>query len=160
MSKRKPKYEVNILKRFADELAHPRLGEKIDYAYRISKALEAIQLAILGGDPMVIDNSISALFALIPESWYDEEFSEDISNARVTYEEETQSIWCGIPWGNSYVETKENTEKFLVLLACINLLDRLDMLARKEYREVVGGVPFGQQNVLFEKSEGEEEEEE
>ena len=161
MSVRKPRFPVHIIRRFEDELTKPTLQEKLDYAGRIGKGIEAVQLAILSGDPVMIDNAISALFSMIPTAWYDDQFIKDIKDAVEVYEEYQQPTWCGgVPYGKPVKVLVERKEPFLVLQACISLLERLGMLGRKVRKEVQTGIRIEDVEKAYEElmKEGMEEE--
>lgn len=76
----------------------------------------------------------------IPSSWYDNEFVEDIKG--VITEKIVPNVvkWCGISMSKEYMEkhdiplTKKvnNVNYFKLKNAIINLLDRLNMLVRKD----------------------------
>jgi len=138
---RRFKVPIHIIRRFEEELTKPTLQEKLDYAGRIGKGIEAVQLAILTGDPVTIDNSISALFSLIPTAWYDEQFIRDIKEAVDVVKEYQQPTWCGgVPYGEPEEVIVEKKEPFLILQACISLFERLGMLGRKMRKEVQTGI--------------------
>lgn len=96
---------------------------------------------------MKVNTMIMNLLNDIPNTWYDKEFEKDIKN--VTKEREVPNVieFCGVSLSKKYMEkhdiplTKKipDVNFFRLKNAIINLLDRRNMLVRKDKIEMSTG---------------------
>lgn len=124
--------------------------ERLNYTDYLQKVIENINTALnnekvsMSKIKMMILNYLND----IPFSWYDPEFENDIKN--VIKEKETPNIikFCGFALSNAYMErhdiplTKKvnNVDFFKLKNAIVNLLDRRNMLIRKDKIEQSTGI--------------------
>lgn len=97
-----------------------------------------------------IQEAIGGLVAMIPKSWHDEQWSDDLEKSITTIKTDLRPRWCGKPISieateklgiTPFKETKIYDYKKL-FHACINLLDRRGLLSRREYVEEMTGERF------------------
>ena len=82
------------------------------------------------------------LFNLIPTIWHDEDFRKDVKNAKTTIKVDVRKEWCGKKVGEPKFEDEEKIEPYLLVNACVNLLERRELLGKKKATEKVEGVYF------------------
>jgi len=127
--------------------------ERIDYPFLLANQILNIQRVIIKDyyDPAEIVDAVETLIAMIPATWRltDEDFQDDIKNARVTYPVDIRPSFGGITATHEICEkmgwavSKEESElnHFKAFNAVINLLDRKRMLTRRNWIEKVTGEP-------------------
>lgn len=123
--------------------------ERLNYTEYIQHVIENINSALNNEKVSIIkvNTMIMNLLNDIPNTWYDNEFEKDIKN--VTREREVPNVieFCGVPLSKKYMK-KHNiplTKKipdvnfFKLKNAIINVLDRRNMLVRKDKIEMSTG---------------------
>lgn len=89
---------------------------------------------------------------LLPTRWEDEQFKKDIGEAVTKIKLDVRPKFAGVRMDRELCEKKgieveqevDVLDYFKVLKACIDLLDRLGMLSKREYTEAPTGMPFGE----------------
>jgi len=89
---------------------------------------------------------------MIPKEWHDDEFQKERETAKVTKLVDQRPGFCGKPASLEWCKArgiepykKETTFNFYALFhATINLLQRRGLLSRKNYLEIMEGVPANQ----------------
>ncbi len=142
MSNKAPQFDLNI-------------RDKLDYPYRVDQQIETFQKATLNTDysRREIEESINGLVHLMPSRWRDEKFTTDIDNAKAKVQQDIRPVFAGVRMNVELCEARdipitqevEVVDYFKMLLACIDLLDRLGMLSRREFTEAPTGMPFGEE---------------
>lgn len=126
-----------------------QLRDRINYPYLITRQIITFQQAILNFDlsPEEIAESIMGFINMIPESWRDEQFNEDLENAVTESEVDCRPSFAGVRLSvEACIEMgvattiKSTTEDYYTLFhACINLLDRRGMLSKRRFTERMKG---------------------
>lgn len=133
-----------IRRRFPN-LDRPMLTERINYSYVILQQIRIVDTTYLTGDEYTIQLAIQGLYDNIPESWHDDKFREDVEAAKKIVKIDKRPRFCNIPasletckeLGIEPFEMKETNDYSKMYRACINLLDRLGILMRKQSRDVI-----------------------
>ena len=133
-----------LRKRFPN-LERPMLTERINYSYVILQQIRIVDTTYLTGDEDSIHLAIQGLHDNIPESWHDQKFREDIEAAKVTRKIDVRPRFCGVPPSEEYCKDNDITvfkeeigfQYNKMYRACINLLDRLGILMRKQSKNVL-----------------------
>ena len=123
--------------------------ERLNYTEYIQHVIENINTSLNNEKTSMlkVQTMIMNLLNDIPDTWYDDKFEKDIKN--VIKEREVPNIieFCGIPLSNNYMKrhkiplTKKVSEVnfFKLKNAIINVLDRRNMLVRKDKIEMSTG---------------------
>lgn len=123
--------------------------ERLNYPEYLQHVIENINSALNSEkvSMMKVNTMIMNLLNDIPNTWYDNEFEKDIEN--VTKEREVPNVieFCGVPLSKKYMDkhdiplTKKipDVNFFRLKNAIINLLDRRNMLVRKDKIEMSTG---------------------
>jgi len=118
------------------------LTDRLNYPYILTKTLFAIETAFAEKDYDAdkVEGMIMLFFYKIPETWRDKQFVDDVNSAvetkmvdvRPKYGETRLNKELCEKYGFKIEEEKAQRDYFKILNAIINLLDRLNMLVRKE----------------------------
>lgn len=147
------------------------LKDRLRYTEIIEKSIMNIKSALNSDNPNTnkINTMIMDLFFDIPSSWYDEDFSNDMKQIVKTRKVPNVVMWAGVSLSIEYMKehdlklTKDVREisYFCMKNAIINLLDRRNMLIRKEKTEQSTGrnLEFQTLDELIKSLEDEENEE-
>jgi len=124
----------------------PTLAEEISYV-KVNLMGQIVRCQRSVGDPQLYADNVRQLVNMIPDSWRDEKFEHDLKKAYFRQRIESPIQNCGVPVTNCpelppRVEIVEDYDWEAVFHAVINLLDRLQVLAKREYREVFMGIKF------------------
>jgi hypothetical protein len=125
------KTKQRILERWGERISHPRIRGKLSF----DDCLSALILKIVMCDEMDFETNVHRLYYVVPESWEDEQFLEDLENAVEDFEETIPTFWCGQVW-KSQVEVKQEYDWRLVFQAIMNLFERRNLLLEKDRVEV------------------------
>lgn len=148
------------------------LKDRLKYTDLIEKSIMNIKSAINSDTINInkINTMIMDLLFDIPSSWYDEDFSRDVKSVIKIRSIPNVVMWAGVSLSKEYMEkhdlpmTKEVKEVnyFRLKNAIINLLDRRNMLIRKEKVEQSTGrnLEFETLDDLIESLEVDEKEDE
>jgi len=148
------------------------LKDRLKYTDIIEKSIMNIKSALNSDIPNInkINTMIMDLLFDIPSTWYDENFSKDMNNIVKTRKVPNVVMWAGVSLSKEYMEkhnipmTKDvkDINYFRMKNAIINLLDRRNMLIRKEKVEQSTGrnLEFETLDDLIESLEKDEENEE
>lgn len=127
--------------------------DKINYPYILGCELLKIQDVTTYGDPNAIANSIQGLVAGIPAELRDEQFFKEIKDAEYKVWKDNRPVWCGLRIGPKMYKDGEsdqpeyperglqNQEEMIkidyikVKHACVNLLNRKNMLLKEQITE-------------------------
>lgn len=142
MSSKAPQFDLNI-------------RDKLDFPFRVDQQIETFQKATLNTDysRREIEESINGLVHLMPSRWRDDKFKEDLQKAKAKVQQDIRPVFAGVRMNKDLCRerkipmTKEGEviDYFKMLLACIDLLDRLGMLSRRVFTEAPTGMPFGEE---------------
>ena len=131
------------------------IRDRLDFPYRIDQQIETFQKATLNTDysRREIEESISGLVSLMPSRWQDKKFKEDIEASKTSVQVDARPVFAGVRMKKELCEEKgialtrdlDVIDYFKMLQACIDLLDRLGMLSRREFTEAPTGMPFGEE---------------
>jgi len=118
------------------------LKDRLKYTDLIEKSIMNIKSAINADNINInkINTMIMDLLFDIPSSWYDEDFSKDVKSVIKTRSVPNVVMWAGVSLSKEYMEkhdiplTKKvrDVDFFRLKNAIVNLLDRRNMLIRKD----------------------------
>ena len=123
--------------------------ERLNYPEYLQKVIENINSALNNEKTSInkVNTMIMNLLNDIPNSWYDEEFEKDIKN--VVRQRTIPNIieFCGVPLSKNYMKkhdipltkTIPDVNFFKLKNSIVNLLDRRNMLVRKDKIEMSTG---------------------
>lgn len=126
------------------------LKERLPYTSILTASLlnlkKAINTAELNFD--LIQTLILDFFTDIPRTWQDDKFKEDVENCITTRKVKAVPYFAGVPLdaetceaqGIATIREIQEIDYFALKNAIINLLDRLNLLIRKEKIEYSTGV--------------------
>ena len=142
MSSKAPQFDLNI-------------RDKLDFPFRIDQQIETFQKATLNTtfSRREIEESINGLVSLMPTRWQDDPFKDDIKAAKAKVQKDVRPVFAGVRMNKDLCRERkipmtkevEVIDYFKMLRACIDLLDRLGMLSRREFTEAPTGMPFGEE---------------
>lgn len=148
------------------------LKERLNYPEILQKGM-LDQKAVLKDTNFsmgTLNKMILHLFYDIPHSWYDKKFAEEVKGVITKKKVKNKVYHAGVQLDKDYMKehkiplTKEITQidYFKLKLAIVNLLDRLNMLVRKDKIEMTSGKNLSIESLddLIEKMELEQKEEE
>lgn len=125
--------DYNVQLEFKERLNYPEYLQNV--IQNINNALNNEKVSM-----SKINTMMMSLKHDIPTTWYDDDFEKDIKD--VVQQKEVPNIisWCGVPMSVDYMKrhniplTKKvmNVNYFKLKNAIINLLDRRNMLVRKD----------------------------
>jgi len=125
-------------------------GDRINFSYVLANQILTHQKAMLESEKtaqIVIESFVS----MIPDSWKDKKFRDEIKKAFVTIKVDNRPLCCGDihmneetcekmgiePWVD-----KKQLDYFAMQQACLNLLERRHLLLRKSFTERMTGRQF------------------
>jgi hypothetical protein len=130
------------------------IRDRLNFPFLLGEQVTTFQKAILNKDysRREIEEAIKGLQNLIPSRWEDEQFKNDLAKAKTTIKLDIRPRFAGVSMDRKLCEEQgipieqeiEVLDYFPVLKACIDLLDRLGMLSKREHTESVTGMPFGE----------------
>lgn len=125
------------------------LRDRLNYPYLIAKQIETFQQAILNFDlsPDEISEAIEGFIHMIPASWRDDQFNEDMEEATLETEVDVRPSFAGvkidiktcIELGYPVTVKSQESDYYKLFWACINLLDRRGMLSKRRFTEKMDG---------------------
>ena len=131
------------------------IRERLDFPYRIDQQIETFQKAILNTtfSRREIEESILGLVKIIPTRWQDDEFKSALEGAKKTVSVDNRPSFAGVRMNDELCKAKnvpltrdeEIIDYFEMFQACIDILDRLGMLSKREFTEAPTGMPFGEE---------------
>ncbi len=123
--------------------------ERLNYTEYIQHVIENINTSLNNEKTSMVkvQTMIMNLLNDIPDTWYDNKFEEDIKSVITKREVPNIIEFCGVPLSKNYMErhkiplTKKVSEVnfFRLKNAIINVLDRRNMLVRKDKIEMSTG---------------------
>lgn len=126
------------------EFPNLTIKDKINYPFIIGNALLKFQEAIVKveGEQSEQETREAALclFNLIPTSWHDDLFREDLKRATLKVKLDVRKEWCGRKVGKPKFEDEEKLEPYRLVNAVVDLLERRELISKKERIEKVEGV--------------------
>ena len=134
-----------LRKRFPN-LDRPMLTERINYSYVMLEQIRIVDTTYLTGDENQINLAIQGLYDNIPESWHDDKFRDDVEKAKVIKKIDLRPVVVGHIRLDESVCKELGIESYrqevtfnysAMYRACINLLDRLGILMRKQSKDVI-----------------------
>jgi len=128
------------------------LKDRLNFPYLLANQILTFQRALLALEfsEREIRETIEGFVHMIPESWKDEQFNEDMDKATIKRKIDIRPKFCGL---SATLETckKLKIEPFMkvttfdyydLFQACINLLDRRGLTSRRTFTEKMLGKPF------------------
>jgi len=138
-----------------DHEAQLALKDRINFPYLLANQILTVQKSILVADTSIASNreireAINCLVHLIPNSWKDKDFDNDLKKAEIIEKIDIRPRFCGLPASVKFCEEhglvsyKENTsfEYHKVFQACMDLLQRKQMLTKIQRVEKLEGIIF------------------
>lgn len=118
------------------------MKDRLNYPLILETTMKNFKQAMTVDNPNVnkLNTMIIDFFTDIPSSWYDKEFADDVQKCVKTKKVPNKIRWSGVLMSEKYLE-KHKIPKyreikvfdyFSLKNAIVNLLDRLNMLVRKE----------------------------
>ncbi|MHC1587689.1 MAG: hypothetical protein ACXQTX_04370 [Candidatus Syntropharchaeia archaeon] len=120
------------MERWGDELSEPRLKGKIGYEDSIRMLINRCMICY----PEEFDHYAHRLYWSIPRSWWDDEFIEDLEDARQTVEVSVPVTFCGVPYEEKH-EFAEEVDWRKVFNAILNLCNRRNLLIAQDRIEAI-----------------------
>jgi len=127
------------------------LKDRLNYPYYLGDAILTRNRSILKENysEREIIEATENLLGLIAESWEDEKFKKDLEEATITNKIDIRPEFCGVKPSIEYCEAHGistlKEEKIFdykkLYRACINLLDRRGLTARRKFTEKMTGRP-------------------
>jgi hypothetical protein len=129
------------------------LRDRLNYPYYLGDAILTCNKSVLGQEyskDQIIQASKN-LRAMIPSGWEDDQFKEDIEKAKVIERIDIRPMVAGNmrlseakckELGVSMYREEETFDYEKLRQTCINLLDRLHLLSRREFTEKMTGRKF------------------
>jgi len=134
------------------------LKDRLNYTYILTKSLFAIEIAVneKDYDADKVEGLIMLFYYKIPETWKDKQFIDDINASKESKIVDVRPRFGKIPldkelckeYGLKIKEKVEYINYLKIVQAIINLMDRLNMLVRKDKIEKSTG-----KNLDYEKDE-------
>ncbi|MEM3549937.1 MAG: hypothetical protein QXQ94_07035 [Candidatus Bathyarchaeia archaeon] len=126
------------------QLPNLTIKDKINYPYILANALLKFQEAIIKAEGELSEQEVReaalCLFNMIPKTWYDEKFIKDVKKATFKVKVDVRKEWCGVKVGQPKYEKVEEINPYRLVNACVNLLERRELISKKERIEKVEGV--------------------
>jgi hypothetical protein len=127
------------------------LKDRLNYPYYLGDAILTRNRSILKENysEQEIIEATENLLGLLPKSWEDEQFKKDLEEATIKNKIDVRPNFCGIRPSIEYCEEygiptfKEEIifDYKKLYRACINLMDRRGLTARREFTEKMTGKP-------------------
>lgn len=131
------------------------IRERLDFPFRIDQQIETFQKATLNTSysRREIEESILGLVKIIPSRWHDKQYTKDLKAARKIVKVDIRPTFAGVKMRMDIALKKklpitkevEVFDYFAMFQACIDILDRLGMLSKREFTEAPTGMPFGEE---------------
>ena len=129
------------------------LKDRLNYPYYLGDAILTRNRSILKEDysEREIVEATENLLGLIPASWEDEEFKKALEEATITSKIDLRPEFCGFrpsieyckENGISTFKEEKSYDYKKLYRACINLIDRRGLTARRGFTEKMTGRPYG-----------------
>lgn len=129
------------------------IRDKLNVPYLLATQILTIQKAML--DTSVysereIREAVNGLVALIPDSWKDTDFEDELKNAKITLKIDQRPKFCGLSanlktckeLGIEPFKSVDTVDSYKLFHATINLLHRRGLLSQVTRIEKVEGVEF------------------
>ena len=128
------------------------LKDRLNYPYYLGDAILTRNRSILKenySEEEIIEATENFL-GLIPASWEDKDFKKDLEDATITRKIDVRPEFCGVRPNLEYCEEngiptfkEEKSYDFRKLFrACINLIDRRGLTAKRKFTEKMTGRPY------------------
>lgn len=126
------------------------LRDRINFPYLVAKQLLIIQeFNVTQFAEKELIDAVRGFVASIPDSIKDDAFKKDEKGATITYYKDVRPSWCGELASFELckelklksVEITVTLNPYKMLQAIINLLDRKNMIIRKQFIEKFTGLP-------------------
>lgn len=130
---------------FTTEDIRLALGDRINYPYILGGQLMAILRAVnesQGVSLQQLVNRVEIMKNLFPTSWHDSDWTKEIKECYDKVLIDIRPMFCGIRVGPLQVKEDKKLNFGRLLNACVNLLDRRDLLAKKLFTEWRTGRSF------------------
>jgi hypothetical protein len=131
------------------------IRDRLNFPYLLGLQVETFQKSILNKDfsRREIEESIQGLVNVIPTRWKDKKFKDDLESAKAKVQVDIRPAFAGVRMKKELCEIRKIPiiqetiviDYFKMLQACIDILDRLGMLSKREYTEAPTGMPFGEE---------------
>lgn len=129
------------------------LKDRLNYPYLLANQILTFQKSILNMEypTSVIREAIEGFVHLIPESWKDEKFLDDIKKAMKKEPKDNRPIVAGNLRMNEETCKALGIEPFvavdafdyyMMFQACVDLLDRRGLTSKRTYTEKMTGNPY------------------
>ena len=135
------------------------IKDKVNLPFLLANAVLNVQNAIIKSEGLQseqeVRESVLCLYNLIPSSWIeeDEKAAEQLAKAVQKRIIDARPEWCGKKCGNKIFDGEKKNqieeewiEPYKLFRACVDILDRREMLSKKDRTEVIDG--------RFEKNDG------
>ena len=129
------------------------VGEKINWAFIMGNAILKVQQAIVKVEgeqsEQEVREAVLYLFNIIPTSWKknDPLVKADLEEAVKTRKVDARNEFCGKRVGKPKFKDEEYIEPFKLLAACINVMDRIGYIGKKNISEISDGTRFDPKKV-------------
>lgn len=134
------------------EIPNLTIRDKLNAPYLLASQILTVQKAVLNTEfsKEEIKEAVMGLLALIPDTWKDKEFEDELEKAKVTIKIDVRPMWCGVRGSLEYCKKagiepykyKTSFDSFKVFHACINLLQRRGLMSEVTRIEKTEGVPI------------------
>jgi len=133
------------------------LKDRLNFPYLLANQILTFQKAILALEysEREIRETIEGFEHMIPASWKDDQFNKDIEDAEITRKIDVRPEFCGVKPSlecckeNGLTAFKDEVilDYYAMFQACIDLLDRRGLTARRTFTEKFTGKVFKGNNV-------------
>jgi len=128
------------------------LKDRLNFPYLLANQILTFQKAILNLEysEREIREAIEGFVHLIPESWKDDKFKDDMTKARVKRKKDVRPIVTGSirmsqkaceQLGIPAFKEEESFDYYKMFQACVNLLDRRGLTSKRSFTEKFTGRP-------------------
>jgi len=128
------------------------LKDRLNYPYYLGDAILTRNRSILKENysEREIIEATENFLSLIPASWEDDQFKRDLEEATIVKKVDVRQRFCGVPPSKEYCEEngitifeEEKSYNYKKLFrACINLVDRRGLTAKRKFTEKITGKPY------------------
>jgi len=137
------------------------LKDRLNFPYLLANQILTFQKALLALEfsEREVRETIEGFIHLIPQSWKDEAFTEEMAKAKITLKIDNRPLVAGnirmspeacLKLGLTPFEDKVTFDYYSLFQACINLLDRRGLTSRRTFTEKMTGKPFSEEPIDIE----------
>ena len=128
------------------------IKDKVNLPFLLANAVLNVQNSIIKTEgeqsEQEVREAVLCLYNLIPSSWIeeDEKAAEELGKAIQKRVIDNRNMWCGRKCGNKIFDgekrnqiEEEYIEPYKLFRACVDILDRREMLSKKDRTEIIDG---------------------